>query len=276
MDTSSRAGLNCFSEKRWRKQRKKNCKSNLYDQNTVLLSSCQIRSWICFWWLAQTYIFPLARKKVSFRVGFFYFISLEGKTQQQQCGLELQLMNSISVAPKIAGEVNETTNSMGLIPFWMQLFWARGKLPYCLPKWYSSNLLLSNACREKKKTQPNNHKTPPNPDQENQEPLKACSSISKPVSVCPQCSDTRKKEAFLGQFLLSFALAEMMPLKLRELLAGWLAQWTSGRIQVSLTWSEQRSLSQPLRHTNWLFNHIEQNRLPFHFSPSSDLIRDIK
>lgn len=79
MDTSSRAGLNCFSEKRWRKQRKKNCKSNLYDQNTVLLSSCQIRSWICFWWLAQTYIFPLARKKVSFRVVFFLLYFLGGK-----------------------------------------------------------------------------------------------------------------------------------------------------------------------------------------------------
>lgn len=40
-----------------------------------------------------TYIFPLARKKLVLGL-FFYFISLEGKTQQQQCGLELQLMNS--------------------------------------------------------------------------------------------------------------------------------------------------------------------------------------
>lgn len=181
----------------------------------------------------------------------------------------------ISAAPKISGEVNETTNSMGLIHFWMQLFWARGKLPYHLPKWYLSNLLLSNACREEK-THPNKNKTHPNPAQENQEPLKACASISKPVSVCPQRGNTRQKEAFLSQILLSFALPEVMPLKLRELLAGWLAQWTSCRTQVSLTWSEQRSLSQALRHTNWLFNHIEQNRLPYHFSPSSDLIRDIK
>lgn len=87
----------------------------------------------------------------------------------------------------------------------------------------------------RKKTQPNNKKTPPNPDQENQEPLKAWASISKPVSAYPQHGDTRKKEVFLDQILLSFALAEMMPLKLRKLLAGWLALWTSGRIQVSLT-----------------------------------------
>lgn len=93
MDTTSSPGLNCVCWKEVEKAEKK-CKSNLYDQNTVLLSSCQIRSWICFWWLAQMCIFPLARKKVSFRVFFFYFISLEGKTQQQQRGLELQLMNS--------------------------------------------------------------------------------------------------------------------------------------------------------------------------------------
>lgn len=34
----------------------------------------------------------------------------------------------------------------------------------------------------REKTQPNNNKTPPNPDQENQEPLKACASTSKPAN----------------------------------------------------------------------------------------------
>lgn len=132
-------GWTVFFEKRWRMQRKK-CKSNLYDQNTVLLSSCQIRSWICFWWLAQIYIFPLARKKISFRVCFFKTLfPWREKHNNNSVGLNYSWWTQIiSVAPKIAGEVNETTNSMGLIPFWMQLFWARSKLPYCLPKWYLS------------------------------------------------------------------------------------------------------------------------------------------
>lgn len=106
---------------------------------------------------------------------------MEGKTQQQ-CGLELQLMNSvISVAPKIAEEVNETTNSMGLIHFWMQFFEPEANCPIT----YQSDVYLIyyyQMLAGREKTQPNNNKTPPNPDQENQEPLKACASTSKPAN----------------------------------------------------------------------------------------------
>lgn len=201
---------------------------------------------------------------------------MEGKTQQQQCGLELQLMNSNNFCcPQNSWRGQWNHKLHGAHPFLNAAFLSQKQTALLLTK-VIFILVFTIKKGKRKKIQPNNNKTPANPDQENQEPLKACASISKPMSACPQRGNTRRKEAFRGQILLSFALAEMMPLKLRELLAGWPAQWTSGRIQVSLTWSEQRSLSQALRHTNWLFNHIEQNRLPYHFSPSWDLIRDIK
>lgn len=86
----------------------------------------------------------------------------------------------------------------------------------------------------RKKTQPNNNKTL-NPDQENQETLKACTSISKPVSVCPEHWQYQKEGSLSGSNSALICNARMMPLKLRELLAGWPAQWTSCRTQVSLT-----------------------------------------
>lgn len=44
----------------------------------------------------------------------------------------------------------------------------------------------------REKTQPNNNKTPPNPDQENQEPLKACASTSKLFVPSVAIPDKRK------------------------------------------------------------------------------------